>query len=73
MALPPEVLEEFLALQRDEADFKARKAHFLASMAETPDKLGDRVLERLLEDEEALRQRKAALSTEVKERFGFDL
>lgn len=73
MALPPEVLEEFLALQRDEAEFKARKAHFLVSMAETPDKLGDRVLERLLEDEEALRQRKAALSTEVKERFGFDL
>ena len=73
MALPPEVLEEFLALQRDEADFKTRKAHFLASMAETPDKLGDRVLERLLEDESALRRRKEALSQQVKERFGLDL
>ena len=71
--LPPDLLERFLAHQQDEKDFNSRKAHFMESMHETPDKLGDRVLERLREDEEELRVRREAIAREVKERLGFDL
>ena len=71
--LPPDLLERFLAYQADEKEFLARKAHFTESMRETPDKLGDRVLERLREDEEELRFRREAIAREVKERLGFAL
>lgn len=73
MTLPPDLLERFLAYQVDEKEFQARKAHFLESMHETPDKLGDRVLERLRQDEQSLRDRRAEIARDVKERLGLDL
>ena len=73
MSLPPDLLERFLAYQQDEKDFKARKTHFLESMAKTDDKMGDRVLARLREDEQALKERRDAIAREVKERLGLDL
>ncbi len=73
MSLPPDLLARFLAYEQDEKEFKARKAHFLESLAKTDDKMGDRVLARLREDEEALRERRDAISREVKERLGLDL
>lgn len=73
MSLPPDLLERFMAYQADEKEFLARKAHFMESMHEMHDGMGDRVLARLLEDEEALRERRAVIAREVKERLGFDL
>jgi hypothetical protein len=73
VSLPPDLLERFVAYQADEKEFLARKAHFLESMDKTPDKLGDRVLERLREDEAALRERRDTIAREVKERLGMDL
>ena len=73
MAGNPEFFEAYLAYQQDEKTFLARKAHFLESMATTPEKLGARVLAFLREEEEALRVRRRELLREFKEQNGFDL
>lgn len=73
MAGSPEFFEAYLAYQQDEKTFLARKAHFLESMATTPEKLGVRVLASLREEEEALRGRRLGLLKEFKEHNGFDL
>ena len=73
MAGSPEFFEAYLAYQQDEKAFLNRKAHFLESMATTPEKLGSRVLASLREEEEALRVRRFTLLKEFKEQNGFDL
>lgn len=73
MPIPPELLERYLEYQNDEKAFLARKAHFLESMGEMPDKLGDRTLARLREEERALRVRRDAIAAETKEGLGLDL
>ena len=73
MAGSPEFFEAYLAYQQDERAFLNRKAHFLESMAITPEKLGARVLASLREEEEALRARRLSLLREFKEQNGFDL
>ena len=73
MAGSPEFFEAYLAYQQDEKTFLARKAHFLESMATTPEKLGVRVLASLREEEDALRVWRRELLREFKEQNGFDL
>ncbi len=73
MAASPEFLEAYLAYQQDEKAFLARKAHFLDSMATTPEKLGARVLASLREEEEALKTRRRDLLREFKLENDFEL
>lgn len=73
MAGSPEFFEAYLAYQQDEKTFLARKAHFLESIATTPEKLGARVLASLVEEEETLRARRRSLLQEFKVQNGFDI
>lgn len=70
MALSTDTLEKFLALQADEATFRARKSGFLASLASIEDRMGDCVLASLLADEESLRERRRDLCGAVKGQLG---
>lgn len=71
--LPQELWERVLAYQEAEEEYGKRKKRFLSSLKTGDDRIMDRALEQLTADEERLKAQGAALSRELRERFGLEL
>lgn len=71
--IPQELWERVLAYQQAGEEFRERKNRFLSSLETGEERMMDRALEQLTADEEGLKATGAALSLELRERFGLEL